>query len=75
MSSVGVIFSSFDFTKGPIAVYNHNSTEDFAEKVSFKVIYAALSGHTSIRAEDFITGESIIPFPEEKKLVFSYMVI
>ena len=72
MPAIGVIFSSFDFQKGPVVIFLNNINREFAQKVSVKVIYAALSGHTSIRAEDFITGESIVPFPEENKIVFSY---
>lgn len=73
MSQFGVIFSSFDFQEGPVVVFNKNSDDDLAKKISFKVIYAAMSGHTSTRAESFITGESIIPFPEANKIVFSYI--
>lgn len=72
MASYGIAFITFDFRQGPVVPFHENLTPDFCEKIGIKVLMAGLAGHGSNQSSNYV-GESITPFPEEQKLVFSYL--
>lgn len=71
-NNIGLAFLSFDLKKGPVIPFSNNLTDNFCEKMALRVLFTGVAGDKSKNADSFY-GESIIPFPDDDKIVFSYL--
>ncbi|MHA2105539.1 MAG: hypothetical protein ACW981_19100 [Candidatus Hodarchaeales archaeon] len=71
-NQIGLAFLTFDLTKGPVIPYSTNLTDSFCEKMALRVLFTGVAGDKSKNGDSFY-GESIIPFPDDNKIVFSYL--
>jgi hypothetical protein len=70
--TVGLAFLTFDLTKGPVIPYCNDLSDSFCEKMALRVLFTGVAGDKS-KDSDSYYGESIIPFPDDQKIVFSYL--
>ena len=69
---IGIAFISFDFKKGTVVLYSNNITEDFCSLLALKTVVTGFSNNRQDSIKSYY-AESIIPFPNENKVVFSYL--